>query len=69
MRLRRNSFALVTLIDGTVLRGRVVWSWRWRVVRLVGAYAVTRQGKVDAAGPVLIPHRSIVVAQEVTENG
>lgn len=67
MRLRRNSFALVTVADGTVLRGRVVWSWRWRVVRLVDAYAVTAQGPVDAAGPVLIPHRSILLAQEVND--
>lgn len=66
MRLRHGTTALVTITDGSVLRGRVVRSWRWRVMRLIDAVAFTPQGPIDTAGPVLIPHRSIVLIQEVT---
>lgn len=68
MRLRHGITALITLTDGTVLRGRVTWSWRWRVIRLVDAAAFTPQGLTDTAGPVLIPHRSVLLAQEVASN-
>lgn len=73
MRLPRGSYVLVTVVDGTVLRGRVERSWRWRVVRLVDAHVVVpptvaADGRVPAAGPVLVPHRSIVLAQEVSRD-
>lgn len=67
MRLRRNRTTLVTIIDGTVLRGRATLSWRWRVARLINVHIVTQAGRVPAAGPVLIPYRSIIVAQEVED--
>lgn len=70
MRLRRGETYLLTVIDGTVLRGRAAWSWRWRVVRLVGASVIPPEGEeFPTAGPVLLPHRSIVVAQEVIRYG
>lgn len=65
MRLKRGTYALVTIVDGTVVRGLVAWSWRWRCIRLVEAALLTPGGRVPAAGPVLIPHRSVVLAQEV----
>lgn|GEM_PF-1008013 len=66
VRLRCRATVLVTLIDGTVVRGVVTRAWRWRVIRLVDVDAMTGQGPVPAAGPVLIPHRSVLLAQEVT---
>lgn len=69
MRLRRNSLVVLTITDGTILRGRVRWSWRWRVIRLVDVTVWTEHGDVPAAGPVLVPHRSVVLAQEVTTDG
>ena len=65
MRLRKGRIVLVTLTDGTVIRGRAAWSWRWHVVRVVDAEAVTSHGDIPTAGDVLIPWRSIVLAQEV----
>lgn len=65
MRLRKGRIVLVTLTDGTVIRGRAAWSWRWHVVRVVDAEAVTSLGNIPTAGDVLIPWRSIVLAQEV----
>ena len=67
MRLRKGRTVLVSLTDGTVLRGKVAWSWRWHVVRIVSASAVTNQGNVPTAGDVLIPWRSIALAQEVMD--
>lgn len=66
MRLSLGKIAIVTVADGSVIRGRVVRSWRWRVVRLVEAQVLnTPRGPIPAVGPVLLPHRSIVLAQEV----
>ena len=67
MRLRKGRIVLVALTDGTVIRGRVAWSWRWHVVRVVTAKAITAHGDVPTAGDVLIPWRSIVLAQEVMD--
>lgn len=69
MRLRIGKTVVVTLIDGTVLRARVTRSWQWRVVRLVDGQAITPQGNMPALGPILIPFRSIMVAQEVAVHG
>lgn len=63
MRCKRGTTVLLTVIDGTAIRGVVVWSWRWRVVRLVEAYSMSPQGPSLIAGSVLVPHRSILVAQ------
>lgn len=68
MRLRHGITALITITDGTVLRGQVTRSWRWRVIRLIDASAFTPQGAIDTAGPVLIPYRSVLLAQEVATN-
>ncbi len=67
MRLRKGRTVLVSVTDGTVIRGRAAWSWRWHVVRIVNASAVTNQGNVPTAGDVLIPWRSIALAQEVMD--
>ena len=47
MRLRKGRIVLVTLTDGTVIRGRAAWSWRWHVVRVVDAESLY----ADALGP------------------
>ena len=67
MRLRNGRTVLVSLTDGTVLRGKVAWSWRWHVVRIVSASALTSQGPIKTAGDALIPWRSIRMAQEVLD--
>lgn len=63
MRCKRGTKVLLTVIDGTAIRGTVTRSWRWRVVKLVDAQSMTPQGPVVIAGSVLLPHRSILVAQ------
>lgn len=65
MRCKRGSTVLLTLLDGTALSGTVTWSWRWRVIRLVDAATLTPTGPVVATGQLLIPHRSVLMAQEV----
>lgn len=65
MRCKRGATVLLTLIDGTAIRGVVVRSWRWRVVRLGEAHNMTPQGPVAAAGSVLVPYRSMLVVQEI----
>lgn len=64
MRCKNGSTVLVTITDGTAVRGRVTRSWRWHVVRLLEAYAISPQGQTSIAGSLLIPHRSILVVQE-----
>lgn len=63
MRLTRGTTVLLTLADGSAFRGVVARSWRWRTVRLDIASTLTNQGSVAADGYVLVPHRSILVAQ------
>lgn len=70
MRLRNGQTVLVNVTDGTVLRGRATRSWRRRVIRLVEAEALVNSPSgepvtIPAAGPVLIPHRSVLLVQEV----
>lgn len=67
MRLRRGTNVLVSLTDGTVIRGRVIRSWRWHVIRLTNAEVLTAGGVIPAAGDTLIPWRSILLAQEVRD--
>lgn len=67
MRLRKGRTVLVSLTDGTVLRGKSAWSWRWHVVRIANAHAMTSQGPIKTAGDALIPWRSILMAQEVLD--
>lgn len=66
MRLRNRSTVIVSLTDGTVVRGTVARSWRWHVVRLTAAEVLTAQGSIPSVGDVLIPWRSMHIAQEVT---
>lgn len=63
MRCKTGSVVLLTLTDGAAVRGRVVRSWRWRVMKLVDAEAVTPQGVAPIAGHVFVPHRSVLVGQ------
>ncbi|ANC31439.1 hypothetical protein [Isoptericola dokdonensis] len=64
MRLRNGSPALLNLTDGSILRGTVRRSWRWRVVRLEAVHAFTGPGEGRAVdGHIFVPHRSILTAQ------
>lgn len=66
MRLRHNSSVRIILHDNSVVSGTVTRSWRWRIVRLTGAFQMLPQGgRADAEGPVLIPHRSIMYVMEL----
>ena len=67
MRLPKNAIAIITATDGTVIRGRVIRSWRWHVVRLTTAEILTPQGAIPAGGDILMPWRSILLAQTVNE--
>lgn len=69
MRFRKKSAIIVSLIDGQVLQGVTTWSWRWKTLKLVQAFAFTLQGEVPTAGIVYIPHRSILMVQEVSDVG
>lgn len=67
MRIKKGSTVLVTVVDGTVLRGSAAWSWRWRVLRLVDVVTYGPHGPTPVGGAVLLPHRSVVMAQEVSD--
>lgn len=53
----------VTLVDGTTLEGKVVFSWRWWTMRLVGVTVHGRTGPIEAAGYFVLPKRNILFIQ------
>ena len=65
MRLKRGRIAVITLLDGTAVQGRVARSWRLRTVRLTGAQLVTADGTTSVDGYLLVPHRSILLGQVI----
>jgi len=58
----------VNLVDGSTLEGRLAWSWGWWSYRLVEVTAENQVGdSVEADGFFIVPRRSILHIQAVTE--
>jgi hypothetical protein len=56
---------IVSLMDGSAVRGRVRFGWRPRVLKLVEAEGLTQTGTAPIEGMFLIPARSILTVQVV----
>lgn len=57
--------AVVTMADGSAVRGRVRWSWMWGWLLLDQVEDMSGEQPREVPGKILIPIRSIVVVQVV----
>lgn len=63
MRLKPGSSVLVSLSDGTSIKGNIVRCWHWRTIRLSSAAVRTAQGEISADGYLLVPLRHVLLVQ------
>lgn len=63
MWLYRGRRVLVTLDDGSAVRGRLGWSWAWGVLRVNEPESLDGDAPVEIPGFVLIPRRRVLIAQ------
>lgn len=59
----RGRRAVVTLTDGSAVRGRVGWSWRRGWLRLNDVEDLSTDTVQEIPGMVLIPSRAMVIVQ------
>lgn len=65
MRIRKGSTVLVTLVDGSTVKGTTARRWWWNL-RLLNAAVLADQGaEMSLDGSVWIPRRSILLLQVV----
>lgn len=65
MWLYRGRRTVVTMADGSAVRGTIAWSWRPGWLRLNEVEDLSGEQAREVPGFVLIPSRSIVVAQVI----
>ena len=63
MFFRSGTRVLVTLLDGSTLVGRTVFTWRPRTLRLADVSTLSAQGEALMAGQLTIPRHAILYVQ------
>lgn len=63
MGIKLGAHVVLTLSDGSVLRGTRRWSWPWQPLRLVDVEAFMSTGPTPVQGVVLAPRAHIVMVQ------
>lgn len=57
------SRVVVTLADGSAVRGKLGWCWAWGMARLCAAESIDGDEPVAIPGALLIPRGQILIAQ------